>query len=81
MKLPRDVGGQSLAKLLGRYGYHVTRQEGSHLRLTSTARGVEHHITIPAHREMKVGTLAKILAEVAAYLEMSRSDLEQELFG
>jgi hypothetical protein len=51
------------------------------LRLTSAARGVEHHITIPAHKDLKVGTLAKILAEVAAYLEMSRSDLERELFG
>ena len=81
MKLPRDMGGPPLAKLLGRYGYQITRQEGSHLRLTSTAHGVEHHITIPAHRDLKVGTLAKILAEVAAYLEMSRSDLERELFG
>jgi predicted RNA binding protein YcfA (HicA-like mRNA interferase family) len=81
VKLPRDLGGPPLAKLLSRYGYQVMRQEGSHLRLTSSVRGVEHHITIPAHRDLKVGTLAKILAEVAAYLEMSRSDLERELFG
>ena len=51
------------------------------MRLTSTARGVKHHITIPAHRDLKVGTLAKILAEVANYLERPRSDLERELFG
>lgn len=36
MKLPRDIGGSELASLLGKYGYHVTRQTGSHLRLTST---------------------------------------------
>jgi predicted RNA binding protein YcfA (HicA-like mRNA interferase family) len=79
VKLPRDLGGLELAKLLSRYGYQITRQEGSHLRLTSTARRIEHHI--PAHKDLKIGTLAKILAEVAAYLEISRSDLERELFG
>ncbi len=45
MKLPRDIGGEELAKLLGKHGYEVTRQTGSHVRLTKTA-GEEHHITI-----------------------------------
>ena len=30
MKLPRDMGGEELVTLLGRYGYQVTRQTGSH---------------------------------------------------
>ncbi len=36
MKLPRDVGGGELAKLLDKYGYEVTRQTGSHMRLSKT---------------------------------------------
>jgi len=36
MKLPRDMGGEELAALLGRYGYKIIRQTGSHIRLTST---------------------------------------------
>ncbi|KXW59231.1 hypothetical protein FEMY_02900 [Ferrovum myxofaciens] len=44
MRLPRDLSGADLVKRLGRYGYSVTRQTGSHMRLTSTIRG-EHHIT------------------------------------
>lgn len=56
MKLPRDIGGQELAKLLGKYGYSVTRQTGSHIRLTTPENG-EHHITIPAHPELRIGTL------------------------
>jgi predicted RNA binding protein YcfA (HicA-like mRNA interferase family) len=48
MRLPRDVDGRQLAILLRRYGYDVTRQTGSHNRLT-TQLGGEHHITIPAH--------------------------------
>jgi predicted RNA binding protein YcfA (HicA-like mRNA interferase family) len=35
-----------LAKRLGRLGYQVTRQTGSHLRLT-TDEGGRHHVTIP----------------------------------
>jgi predicted RNA binding protein YcfA (HicA-like mRNA interferase family) len=34
MRLPRDVSGGELVKLLGRLGYRVTRQTGSHIRLT-----------------------------------------------
>jgi hypothetical protein len=49
--------------------------------LTSKAKGIEHHITIPAHRQLKVGTLSGILADVAAYLERSREELARELFG
>ena len=48
MKLPRDMGGEELAALLGRYGYKITRQTGSHMRLTSTSKGFEHHITVPS---------------------------------
>jgi predicted RNA binding protein YcfA (HicA-like mRNA interferase family) len=80
MKIPRDVGGQELAALLGRYGYKVTRQTGSHMRLTSTAKGFEHHITIPEHKPLKVGTLDHIVNEIAAYLEMDREELVKELF-
>ena len=80
MNLPRDLSGHELAKLLRRYGYEPTRQTGSHIRLTSIYCGTEHHITLPAHDVLRVGTLSAILAAVAAYLELDRSQLEQELF-
>jgi len=35
MKLPRDVSGHDLARALGKYGYEITRQKGSHMRLTT----------------------------------------------
>ncbi|MGH3088113.1 MAG: type II toxin-antitoxin system HicA family toxin [Rubrobacteraceae bacterium] len=80
MKLPRDVGGEELAKLLGKYGYGVTRQTGSHMRLSKTA-GEEHHITIPRHKPLKVGTLGGILRDVADHLGSDRNTLIEELFG
>ena len=79
MRLPRDVGGEELALLLGQYGYEVTRQTGSHLRLTTTRKG-EHHITIPRHGSLRVGTLSAILNDIAAHLGIARDELQQSLF-
>ena len=81
MKLPRDMGGEELATLLGKYGYKITRQTGSHMRLTSTSKGVEHHITVPTHKPLRVGTLSSIVNEIAGYLEIERQKLVRELFG
>jgi predicted RNA binding protein YcfA (HicA-like mRNA interferase family) len=81
LKLPRDLSGGELALLLARYGYAVTRQTGSHLRLTCTLKGPEHHVTIPQHKALKVGTLNAILTDVAGYLEMDRAELAEALFG
>ena len=71
-----------LAVLLRRrYGYNFTRQRGSHMRLTSTFMGYEHHISVPRHNPLRVGTLDDILGDVAEYLELDQDDLKQELFG
>jgi predicted RNA binding protein YcfA (HicA-like mRNA interferase family) len=80
MKLPRDLSGTDLVKALGKVGYRVTRQTGSHVRLTREAPAA-HHITIPAHDPLKVGTLAAILAEVAASVRLDRGALLRKLFG
>jgi len=75
------MSGANLARLLGRYGYEVTRQSGSHMRLSSRSRGETHHITVPSHRTLRVGTLNRIVTDVAAYLGLDRDELLRELFG
>jgi predicted RNA binding protein YcfA (HicA-like mRNA interferase family) len=80
LRLPRDLSGDRLAALLRRYGYEQARQTGSHLRLTTSYTGTEHHVTIPRHRNLRVGTLSGILGEVAAYLAIDRDALSEELF-
>lgn len=80
MRLPRDLGGEELARLLRKYDYEVTCQVGSHMRLT-TLRDGEHHVTIPRHTPLRVGTLNEILREVAAHLDMERDDLLKSLFS
>jgi len=80
MKLPRDVSGAKLAKSLSAIGYRITRQTGSHLRLTCD-QPTQHHVTIPNHDELRVGTLAAILGDVAAHHGLSREELVKRLFG
>jgi predicted RNA binding protein YcfA (HicA-like mRNA interferase family) len=80
VKLPRDLDGRGLARALRTLGYEITRQNGSHMRLT-TQQGGEHHITIPNHAPLRVGTLAGILADVAEHFSISRDDLLDQLFA
>jgi predicted RNA binding protein YcfA (HicA-like mRNA interferase family) len=80
MKLPRNVSGGELAVALRRLGYELTRQTGSHLRLTTNERG-QHHVTIPNHNPIKIGTLSGILNDVATHFQITRDDLVQRLFG
>ena len=78
MRLPRDLSGTQLAQRLSRVGYVVTRQTGSHIRLTTQLLG-EHHITIPAHDPLRVGTLNSILSDVATHLQRSKDDVLRQI--
>lgn len=80
MRLPRDVSGSDLAKALRALGYTPTRQAGSHLRLTTFVGG-EHHVTVPVHKTLRLGTLASIVDEVAKHLAVSRADVVEKLFA
>jgi len=79
MKTPKDITGSELAKLAGKYGYEITRQTGSHIRLTTQLNG-EYHITIPSHNPLKIGTISSIIKDIAEHLEMDKSELSDELF-
>lgn len=80
MRLPRDTSGRDLARRLRRYGYRQTNQTGSHIRLT-TQEGGEHHLTIPDHDGLRVGTLSDILLKVAGHFGTDKGQIAEELFG
>lgn len=62
------------------FGYEETRRSGSHARLT-TAQGGEHHITVPMHDALRIGTLGGIVDEVAAHFGLERDQVIDRLFG
>ena len=47
----------------------------------ATREGGEHHVTIPKHEALRLGTLSAILSDVAEHLGISRAELVQRLFG
>ena len=82
MRMPRDLSGMELVTLLRRrYSYNLIRQRGSHMRLVSTIMGYEHHVLVPRHNPVRVGTLDDILGNVAEYLGIGQDELMRELFG
>ena len=43
MKLPRDISGDELIKILQRLGYQTSRQTASHVRISFTMTNQEEH--------------------------------------
>lgn len=80
MRLPRNLGSDDLIILLRRYGYEVTRQTGSHIRLTTAWNG-PHHVTIPHHKPLRIGTLQSILKDIASHLQIDWSTFLSSLLG
>ena len=77
MKLPRDVNADTLIKVFSRYGYSVTRQVGSHVRLSSKYN--HHSITIPRHNPLKVGVLHNIIKDFSNANDISTIDILSKL--
>ena len=80
MKIPRDLGAPELVKILGKFEDFETRQTRSHIRLTRKGTS-ENHITIPNHRQIKIGTLNNILNEISQQLDIPKKELIEKLFN
>ena len=82
MKLPRDLWGTEVARRLARHnGYRVTGSWGSHMTVTPTAGGERHQVTVPRHRDVRIGTLDAIIADGAAFLHLPKQAVRDTLFG
>jgi predicted RNA binding protein YcfA (HicA-like mRNA interferase family) len=78
VKTPRNVSGTDLIKALRVLGYERTRQDGSHIRLTTSLSG-EYHITVPNHTPLRLGTFKSILKLVASHHSLSIEELLEKL--
>ena len=72
MKVPRDLSGAQLIKVLCRdWGYHQVHQEGSHVILKTETPG-HQRLSVPNHDPLRVGTLNGIVRTVAAHKGVDR---------
>ncbi len=79
MKLPRDLSGATLIKLLTReFGYRRVNQVGSHIILeTDIPRS--HRLSVPDHSPLRIGTLNSILRAVASAKNVNRENILDRL--
>jgi len=75
MRLPRDLSGAELIKLLCKHhDYHRVNQEGSHVILeTNIPRS--HRLAVPDHDPLRIGTLNAILRAVAEVKGLSKEEV------
>ncbi len=74
MKLPRNTSGADLVKALRVCRLRDNKANRYHIRLTTSENGT-HHVTIPNHNPLRVGTFAAILDDIANHFKISRSEL------
>ena len=80
MRLPHDLNSKDLINGASKMGYVVTRQTGSHIRLTTQQKG-QHHITVPNHNPIKIGTLSAILSDIAKHFSTTKDDIINQFFN
>jgi predicted RNA binding protein YcfA (HicA-like mRNA interferase family) len=79
MKLPRNLSGNDLTELLCRHwSYRIVHQQGSHV-IRETETPSHQRLAVPAHRNLRVGTLNAILRAVARHKGVERQDLLKSL--
>ena len=75
MKVPRDLSGTQLVKVLCRdWGYRVVHQEGSHIIL-QTDTPLHQRLSVPNHSPLRVGTLNSIVRAVSLHKRIERQQL------
>jgi predicted RNA binding protein YcfA (HicA-like mRNA interferase family) len=75
MKIPRDLSGTQLVKVLCRdWGYREVHQEGSHIIL-QTDTPAHHRLSVPNHNPLRVGTLNGIVRAVSVHKGVERQQL------
>ena len=67
MKLPADLSGQDLVKVLLRVGFVVSRQRGTHIVLRRDSPYAR--VVVPDHKRVRPGTQRQILNEAGVTVE------------
>ena len=59
----RVLSGAEVVKILEQHGFVVARQRGSHLAMQKRQEGTTLTVVVPAHAEIRVGTLLSIVRQ------------------
>ena len=57
------TSGKKAIKCFTKFGYKIIRQKGSHVRLKHLDSSTHQPLTIPLHKELKVGLLKQLIKD------------------
>ena len=72
------LSGEEVINGLGRFGFVVIKQRGSHVKLQRVLGGLKQTLTIVNHDEMDKGTLKAIYNQASRYI--LESDLREYFY-
>ena len=65
----RRLSGDEVVALLGRLGFTIHSQRGSHIKLRRvTPEGEKQTLTVPRHRQLDTGTCRAIVRQASRYV-------------
>lgn len=74
------LSGSEVVKILGKFGFNIQSQRGSHLKLVRlTESGEKQTLIIPNHPEIDKGTLKAIYRQATKYV--AETDLSPHFFS
>ncbi len=79
MRWPREISGKERINFVSKIRISLPAPNGSHLRLVTLLQG-EHHVTVPNHNSIKIGTLQGIISDVAVHFNKTKEEIANELF-
>jgi predicted RNA binding protein YcfA (HicA-like mRNA interferase family) len=64
----RRLSGREVVAILGRFGFDILSQRGSHAKLRRLAPTGKQTITVPLHAELDAGTLNAIFRQACRFI-------------
>jgi predicted RNA binding protein YcfA (HicA-like mRNA interferase family) len=64
----RRLSGDEVVSIFRGFGFRVAAQHGSHIKLVRDSPSGRHVLTIPAHRELDIGTLRAIIRQASRFV-------------
>jgi predicted RNA binding protein YcfA (HicA-like mRNA interferase family) len=75
MRKLRKVSGEEALRSLQRLGFEKVRQRGSHVVLRKQTKKGQVGCVVPLHRELKIGTVKRILRQAKVTSEEFMNNL------
>jgi predicted RNA binding protein YcfA (HicA-like mRNA interferase family) len=67
----KNLSGNDIVAVLALFGFAISTQRGSHVKLKRINGGTSQTLTVPLHKEMDKGTLKAIYSQASRYVPES----------